>query len=178
MREARQQVQVGSGIADGAHRVQPLDTIRVIAERVARARGLEVWDIQSRRESVGHVVRIFIDRPGPAATPEESVSVEDCEQVNRELSTILDVEDPLPFTYVLEVSSPGLDRPLRGAGDYARFAGRLAKLVVSEAVDNQKAFEGRLRGVEGDVVVLEASNGRMHRLPLTLITRGRLEVEF
>ena len=157
---------------------QPLDTIRTIAERVAQARGLEVWDIQSRREATGHVVRVFIDRPGPAATPEESVSVEDCEQVNRELSTILDVEDPLPFTYTLEVSSPGLDRPLRGTGDYERFAGRLAKVVVSEAVDNQKAFEGRLRGVEGDAVLLEAPNGRMHRLPLRLITRGRLEVEF
>ena len=67
---------------------------------------------------IGHVVRVFIDRPGPAATPEESVSIEDCEQVNREISTILDVEDPLPFAYTLEVSSPGLDRPLRGADDY------------------------------------------------------------
>jgi len=158
--------------------VQPLDTIRAIAERVAQARGLEVWDIQSRREVTGHVVRVFIDRPGPAATPDESVSVEDCAEVNRELSTILDVEDPLPFAYTLEVSSPGLDRPLRNDGDYARFAGRLAKIVVSEAVDNQKAFEGRLRGVENDAVLLEAPNGRMHRLPLRLITRGRLEVEF
>jgi ribosome maturation factor RimP len=157
---------------------QPLDTIRTVAERVAQARGLEVWDIQSRREATGHVVRVFIDRPGRAATPEESVSVEDCEQVNRELSTILDVEDPLPFTYTLEVSSPGLDRPLRGTGDYERFAGRLAKVVVSEAVDNQKAFEGRLRGVENGAVLLEAPNGRMHRLPLRLISRGRLEVEF
>ena len=156
----------------------PLESIRAIAERVAHARGLEVWDIQSRREAIGHVVRVFIDRPGPAATPDESVSVEDCEQVNRELSTILDVEDPLPFAYTLEVSSPGLDRPLRSAGDYARFAGRLAKVVVSEAVNNQKAFEGRLRGVESDDVLLEAPNGRMHRLPLRLITRGRLEVEF
>ena len=157
---------------------QPLESIRAIAERVARARGLEVWDIQSRREATGHVVRVFIDRPGPAATPDESVSVEDCEQVNRELSTILDVEDPLPFAYTLEVSSPGLDRPLRSAGDYARFTGRLAKVVVSEAVNNQKAFEGRLRGVDNDDVLLEAPNGRMHRLPLRLIARGRLEVEF
>jgi ribosome maturation factor RimP len=156
----------------------PLDTIRVIAERVAQTRGLEVWDIQSRREAIGHVVRVFIDRPGAAATPDESVSVEDCAEVNRELSTILDVEDPLPFAYTLEVSSPGLDRPLRSDGDYKRFAGRLAKIVVSEAVDNQKAFEGRLRGVENDTVLLEAPNGRMHRLPLRLITRGRLEVEF
>jgi ribosome maturation factor RimP len=171
--------------------VQPLEQIRAIAERVAASRGLEIWDIQSRREAYGHVVRVFIDRPGPAATPDDSVSIEDCEQVNREISTILDVEDPLPYSYTLEVSSPGLDRPLRGVDDYRRFAGRLAKIVVKEPVDNQKAFEGRLRGVdregagdtasgrgEGDRVILEAPNGRIHHLPLRLITRGRLEVEF
>jgi ribosome maturation factor RimP len=158
--------------------MEPLAQIREIAARVAAPLGLEIWDIQSRRETTGHVVRVFIDRPGPAATPEESVSVEDCEQVNREMSTILDVEDPLPFTYTLEVSSPGLDRPLRDPADYGRFAGRLAKVVVREAVDNQKAFEGRLRGVDEGHVLLEALNGRMHRLPLRLIARGRLEVEF
>lgn len=158
--------------------MQPIDHIRAIAERVAAARGLVIWEIQSRREAPGHVVRVFIDRPGPSATPEESVSIEDCEQVNRELSTILDVEDPLPFAYTLEVSSPGLDRPLRGVDDYRRFAGRYAKVVVREAVDNQKAFEGHLRGVEDDVVLLEAPNGRVHRLPFRLVTRGRLEVEF
>jgi ribosome maturation factor RimP len=158
--------------------MQPLEHIRAIADRVAKSRGLEIWDIQSRREMGGHVVRVFIDRPGPAATPEDSVSIEDCEQVNREIGTILDVEDPLPFTYTLEVSSPGLDRPLRTPDDYRRFTGRLAKVVVSEAVDNQKAFEGRLCGVEQDDVLLEAPNGRTHRLPLRLITRGRLEVEF
>ena len=158
--------------------MEPLGQIRAIAERVAASRGLTVWDIQSRREAVGRVVRVFIDRPGPAATAEESVSIEDCEQVNREISTILDVEDPLPYAYTLEVSSPGLDRPLRDTADYERFAGRLAKVVVSEAVDNQKAFEGRLRGIEDGAVLLETSNGRMHRLPLRVITRGRLEVEF
>jgi ribosome maturation factor RimP len=163
--------------------LQPLDQIRVIADRVAASRGLEIWDIQSRREAGGHVVRVFIDRPGPSASPEESVSIEDCAEVNRELGTILDVEDPLPFAYTLEVSSPGLDRPLRHAGDYRRFAGRRAKVVVKEAVDNQKAFDGHLRGVEadpveGDTVLFEAPNGRMHRLPLRLITRGRLDVEF
>jgi ribosome maturation factor RimP len=125
------------------------------------------------------VVRVFIDRPGPSATPDDSVSIEDCEQVNREIGTILDVEDPLPFaSYTLEVSSPGLDRPLRGEQDYRRFAGRLVKIVVREAVDNQKAFEGRLRGVEDGTVLLEGPKARMHRLPLRLITRARLEVEF
>ena len=158
--------------------MQPLEQIRAIAERVAASRGLTIWDIQSRRESSGHVVRVFIDRPGPASTAEDSVSIDDCAEVNREMSTILDVEDPLPIAYTLEISSPGLDRPLRGEDDYRRFAGRLAKVVVSEAVDNQKAFEGRLRGLDGGEVLLEAPNGRMHRLPLRLITRGRLEVEF
>ena len=158
--------------------MQPLEHIRAIADRVARSRGLEVWDIVSRREPTGQVIRVFIDRPGPAATPEESVSIEDCAEVSREMGTILDVEDPLPFTYTLEVSSPGLDRPLRGPEDYRRFAGRLAKIVVNEAVDNQKAFEGRLRGVDDNTVLLEGPKGRMHRLPMRLIARGRLEVEF
>ena len=158
--------------------MQPIEQVRAIADRVAGAHGLEVWDIVSRREASGHVIRVVIDRPGPAATPEDSVSIEDCELVNRELSTILDVEDPLPFAYTLEVSSPGLDRPLRGADDYQRFAGRLAKIVVREAVDNQTAFEGRLRGIEDDNVLLEGPKGRLHRLPFRLISRGRLEVEF
>ena len=158
--------------------MQPLDRVRAIAERVASSHGLEVWDVVSRRETGGQVMKVFIDRPGPAATPDESVSIEDCELVSREIGTILDVEDPLPFAYTLEVSSPGLDRPLRGETDYRRFAGRLAKIVVSEAVDNQKAFEGRLRGVEEGAVLLEGPKGRMHRLPMRLIARGRLEVEF
>jgi len=156
---------------------QPLERIRAIAERVAASLGLTVWDVQSRREATGHVVRVFIDRPGASATPEESVGIEDCEQVNRELGTILDVEDVLPWSYTLEVSSPGLDRPLGGIDEYRRFAGRWAKVVVSEAVDNQKAFEGRLKGVDGDTVLLEAPNARVHALPMRLITRGRLDVE-
>jgi ribosome maturation factor RimP len=154
------------------------DRIRGIAERVARDRGLEIWDVVSRRETTGQVVRVFIDRPGPASTPEECVSIEDCAEVSREIGTILDVEDPLPFTYTLEVSSPGLDRPLRNVEDYRRFTGRMAKVVVAEAVDNQKAFAGRLKGVDGDAVLLEGAKGRVHRLPLALITRGRLDVEF
>ena len=158
--------------------MEALDRIRAIAERVAAPRGLEVWDIQSRREASGHVVRVFLDRPGQSSTPEESVSIEDCEYVNREMSTILDVEDPMPFSYTLEVSSPGLDRPLRNPDDYRRFEGRLAKIVVREAVDNQKAFDGRLRGVENEDVLLEGPGGRLHRLPMRLIARGRLDVEF
>jgi len=158
--------------------MEPLERIRALAERVAGARGLEIWDVVSRREAGRQVVRVFLDRPGPAAEPEDSVGIEDCEEVSRELGTLLDVEDPLPFTYTLEVSSPGLDRPLRDPADYERFAGRLAKIVTREPVNKQTAFEGRLRGVAEEAVLLEASNGRVDRLPLRLIARGRLEVEF
>src|ERR671914_1860991 len=152
--------------------MQPLEQLRAIADRVAASRGLEIWDIQSRREAIGHVVRVFIDRPGPAATPDESVSIEDCEHVNREISTILDVEDPLPFAYTLEVSSPGLNRPLRTAGDYQRFAGRLAKIVTREPINRQTAFAGRLRGIEGDQVLFENEGGKLIRLPLKAISRA------
>ena len=158
--------------------MQPLDQIRGIAERVAKSLGLEIWDVQSRREPSGQVVRVFIDRPGPANTAEESVSIEDCEHVSREMGTILDVEDPLPFAYTLEVSSPGLDRPLRGADDYRRFAGRRAKLVMREAVDGQTYFKGRLGGVEDGEVVIEGEDRRRHRVPIAIITRANLEVEF
>jgi ribosome maturation factor RimP len=94
---------------------------------------------------------------------------------------VLDVEPELVGEagrgYTLEVSSPGLDRPLRGEADYRRFAGRLAKIVTREPVDGQSHFEGRLAGVEG-VEVLVAQGKRMHRVPLDVISRARLEVEF
>ena len=145
---------------------------------MAAARGLLIDDVTTAREGRQYVVRVTLDRPGPAATPEDSVSIGDCEAVSHELGTILDVEDLLPEHSTLEISSPGLDRPLRQAEDYRRFAGRLAKIVMREPIDRQTAFAGRLRGVDGDEVLFEAEGGRMVRLPLGLIRRARLDVEF
>jgi ribosome maturation factor RimP len=156
-----------------------LSQIKAAAERVVEANGLEVVEVQLTRESVGWVVRVPIDRPGPAATPEESVGIEDCSLVSRELSTILDVEDPLDRAYTLEVTSPGLDRPLRHEADFRRFAGRLAKLVLEQPVDGQTFFNGRIQGVEGDeVVLLVGKKERAHRIPLAGIKRANLDVEF
>ena len=153
--------------------------IRAAAERVTAAHGLEVFDVQVTRESPGWVVRITIDRPGPASTPEDSVGIEDCTLVSRELGTILDVEEPLDRAYTLEVTSPGLDRPLRHEADFRRFAGRLASLVLEAPVDGQTFFNGRLQGVDGgDVVILVGKKERAHRIPLTGIKRARLDVEF
>ena len=169
---------------------QLIDRIRAVAERVAQSYSLEIFDVQFRRESAGWMLRIFVDVPwdpdAPGAqepagmVPGEggSVTVQDCERVSRDVSAILDVEELIPHHYTLEVSSPGLDRPLRNAADYRRFTGRLAKIVVSVAVDGQKHFEGRLQGLEADAVVVETTPGKRQRIPLGLITRARLEVEF
>ena len=155
-----------------------IEAVRTIAGRVAASRGVEIFDVQFRREASGMVLRVQIDRPGPAATAEESVSVADCAAVSRDLSAILDVEDVVPTAYTLEVSSPGLDRPLRHAEDYGRFAGRRAKIVMRVPVDGQGFFKGRLAGVEGSDVCIDADDGKRHRVPVDVIARGNLEVEF
>jgi ribosome maturation factor RimP len=155
-----------------------VEAIRAIASRVAASHGLEIFDVQFRREASGMVLRVQIDRPGPAATAEESVGVADCATVSRDLSAVLDVEDVVPSAYVLEVSSPGLDRPLRHTDDYRRFAGRYAKIVMREKVDGQGFFRGRLAGVEDHDLLIDADDGKRHRVPLGVITRANLEVEF
>lgn len=152
--------------------------IRGIAARVAASYGLEIFDVQFRREAPGMVLRVQIDRPGPAATADDSVSVEDCANVSRDLSAILDVEDVVPMAYTLEVSSPGLDRPLRGSRDYERFSGRRARIVTREKIDGQTFFKGQIAGVDGDAVVIDGEDRKRHRLPLGSITRANLEVEF
>jgi ribosome maturation factor RimP len=155
-----------------------VEQVKTAATRVAAGYGLEIFDVQFRREAPGMVLRVRLDRPGPAATAEDSVSVDDCARVSRDLSAILDVEDVVPIAYTLEVSSPGLDRPLRQLDDYRRFTGRRAKIVMRERVDGQGFFKGRLGGVEGSDVLIDGDDGRTHRVPVGVITRANLEVEF
>ena len=159
--------------------------IRDAAARVAASCGLEIFDVQLRRESIGNVLRVVIDRPdqGRVETPEDAVGIEDCQRVSQDLSAVLDVEEEelgeaaLAQEYTLEVSSPGLDRPLRHEADYRRFAGRLAKIVTNEPLDGQSAFAGRLRGIEEGHIVLEEGR-RTHRVPLGSVKRAQLAVEF
>jgi ribosome maturation factor RimP len=156
-----------------------------MAERVADSCGLEIFDVQLRRESIGTVLRVTIDRPdrGVPEKPEDAVGIEECRRVSQDLSALLDVEEEaigepaLDRNYTLEVSSPGLDRRLRHEADYRRFAGRLAKVVTTEPLNGQSAFSGRLSGVEEGDVVLEEGR-KTHRVPLARIKRGQLTVEF
>jgi len=166
-------------------KTERLARLRAVAERVARSYGLEIFDIQLRREPIGMVLRVIIDRPdrGVPERPEESVGIEDCQRVSQDLSALLDVEEDdieepaLGQEYTLEVSSPGLDRPLRGEADYRRFTGRLVKLVTKEPMNGQSAFAGRILAVEDGQVTLEEGR-RTHRVPVAKIKRGNLDVEF
>ena len=155
-----------------------VDKVRAIAGRVAAGYGLELFDVQFRREAPGMVLRVQIDRPGPASKEDDSVSVGDCASVSRDLSAIFDVAEVVPTAYTLEVSSPGLDRPLRRIDDYRRFTGRLAKIVMREKVDGQGFFRGTIAGVEGQDVLINGDDRRTHRVPLDVISRANLEVEF
>lgn len=162
-----------------------LARVRAVAERVARSYGLEIFDVQLRRESIGTVLRVIIDRPdrGLPEPLEESIGIEECQRVSQDLSALLDVEEDelgetaLGQEYTLEVSSPGLDRPLRDEADYRRFTGRLAKLVTKEPMNGQSAFAGRILGVEDGQVTLEEGR-KKHRVPVAKIKRGNLDVEF
>jgi ribosome maturation factor RimP len=121
-----------------------LEKVREIAERVAQSSGLGVWDLELKGSGANRVLRIFIDKP-------EGVSHDDCSAFSREVSTIFDMEDAVPGgAYVLEVSSPGLDRRLFKPEHFARFAGSLIKFSTREPIDGNRHFEGRLLGFAED----------------------------
>ena len=155
-----------------------LEKIRAVAERVAQSEGLEVFDVEWK---VGkqRLLRVYIDRPSDSEHPGFSgVTHQDCERVSEQLSVILDVEDLVPGpSYVLEVSSPGLDRKLIRPEDYERFRGRRAKIWTNQPVENLSFFDGRLAGF-ADGLVKIAMKDREMAVPFAEIRKANLVVEF
>ena len=147
------------------------DRVGAIALAAAAENGAEFVQSEILGTKRNPTVRVYIDKPG-------GVTLEDCSSVSRIIESALDADDLIPHSYTLEVSSPGLERPLRDPDDYARFAGRMAKIVVRDAVDGQMHFEGRVTGIEDGAVVLAVGRTKMVRLPYDRIARGRLAVEF
>ncbi len=134
-----------------------MQKIQEIAERVAASSGLEVVEVEMRGGGKHRMLRFFIDKPS-------GVTHEDCADFSREVGTILDVEDAVPGgAYLLEVSSPGLDRKLSKAADYERFQGSLLKLSTHEPIDGNRHFEGRLEKFEDGRITLDLS--QTHRKP-------------
>jgi len=147
--------------------------VHSVAERVTSGRGFELVDVEVKRERGGHFVRLYVDKEG-------GIGLDELQSVSEEVSAILDAEDPIDSTYTLEVSSPGLDRPLKSEADYRRFVGRLVKLSSYEPWEGRRHWTGRLQSVEdGEITVtLEKEKGTTARIPLEKIAHGRLEVEF
>jgi ribosome maturation factor RimP len=149
------------------------EIVTAIARRVAESHGYDLVDVEVQRGRGGQLLRLFVDKQG-------GIGLDELQTVSHEVSAILDAEDPIDSTYTLEVSSPGLDRPLRSEADYRRFIGKLAKVSSYELVDGRRHWTGRLASFEdGNVVLsLEKEGGTLVRVPFAKIAHGRLEGEF
>jgi ribosome maturation factor RimP len=135
-----------------------LDRVSEIAERVASSSGLEVVDVELRGSGNARMLRIFLDKGGAAeGDPLAGVTHGDCANFSREFGTILDVEDVMPGSYTLEVSSPGLDRKLSKAADFERFTGSRMKVMTRQPVNNNRYFEGRLESFREGILTLDLS---------------------
>ena len=147
-----------------------LEIIREMAKRVAMSEGLHVVDVELKGGNSNQLLRVFIDKPG-------GVSHADCALVSEQLSAMLDVEDIFSGRYVLEVSSPGLDRKLTRPSDYTYFVGRRARVVLKEATGEQRVLEGRLAGFENGRVRLDLGERGLQELDLNNIRKAQLVVE-
>jgi len=147
-----------------------------IAERLLTSLGMELVDVEYKREGRDMVARLFIDKEG-------GVSLDDCATVSRELSDILDAEDFIAEHYTLEVSSPGICRPLKKVADYERYVGRLVKvktfeLLPDDAGNKRKTFVGELTGISDGVVSIALKEGQHASIPLGKVAKANLEFEF
>ncbi len=147
--------------------------LAALVRSVVEPMGYELVGVEQCQRGGSHggsILRIYIDA-------EEGINLDDCAAVSHQLSGVLDVEDPIQSHYDLEVSSPGMDRPLFGAEHYNRFRGQRAKVRLGVKLKGRRNFEGLLAGVEGDCLRLEVE-GIVHELPLAMIESARLVPEF
>jgi ribosome maturation factor RimP len=172
-----------------------VERVREIADRVAASSGLEVVDIEFLGGGGARMLRVFLDKPAAAADANagsvvdstvgaghgvvHGVTHEDCANFSREFGTILDVEDVMPGSYTLEVSSPGLDRRLIKAADFSRFAGSRVKLTTRHPVNGNRHFEGRLESFEGGRLTLDLSvASHKSRKKMGAAAGQKIEIEF
>lgn len=141
-----------------------------LLQPVFKGVNLELVDVTYTKEGNGWYLRIFIDKPG-------GVGIEDCQSISRVIDKLLDEKDPIPQSYTLEVSSPGLERPLKKPADYDRFRGNLANITTYLPVEGKKNFRGRVIGLRGSDVVLSV-NGSEIVIPFEQVAGAHIEVEF
>jgi ribosome maturation factor RimP len=143
------------------------ETVAQVASTLAEKLGLEVVDVELAKEGGQRVLRVFIDREG-------GVLHEHCEKMSNALSDELDRLDPIEDSYLLEVSSPGIERPLKKVEDFTRFAGNLITISLFSPLDGQKKITGMLRGLDGQEILLEAEKKKMLRIPYSQVAKAHL----
>ena len=142
-----------------------------LIEPVVEGLGYEVVDIEYRPHPTNGLLRIYIDGPN-------GIQLEDCQAVSHQISSLLDVEDPIPGQFNLEISSPGMDRPLRKVADFERFTGEVIKVKLTvPTLEGQRNFTGTLKGIKNEEVILEM-DGETHYLPLDTIDKARIVPQF
>ena len=146
------------------------DIVKDMTEPIVEALGLELVDIEYLKEGGSWFLRIFIDKP-------EGITHDDCQAVSERIGLILDEKDPIPQSYILEVSSPGIERPLKKPADFERFRGHKVRASIFSPVNGQKEFIGELVGLENGHVVINVKNQNVS-LPLEHVARVRLEADF
>ena len=147
-----------------------LQEVREVVEPILKSQGYELVDLEYQRESRGWVLRIYLDREG-------GITLDDCTGVSHEVGAVLEVKDVIPNAYVLEVSSPGLTRPLKKPEDFNRFRNQLVKIKLYQPLDGRRHFKGSLLGLEGETVRVEA-DGQVFEIPLRSIAKANLEIDF
>lgn len=147
-----------------------MEEVRQVVEPILESQGMELVDLEYRRESQGWVLRLYIDREG-------GISVNDCAEASGEVGAVLEVRDLIPNPYVLEISSPGLSRPLKKREHFEKYRNRLVKIRTFEPVEGRRNFKGTLLGLEGESVRLEVE-GEIYEIPFQNIAKANLEVEF
>ena len=147
------------------------DRLRRLIQDIVEGQGYELVDAEFKGAGKNSILRIFIDEPA-------GISHRDCELVSEQVGTVLDVEDLIPSSYTLEVSSPGLERKLVKESDYTRFGGKLARIQTRIPLRQQKVFRGRLQGLHVGKVRLELPKGDLLEIPLDVIDEARLEFDW
>jgi ribosome maturation factor RimP len=147
-----------------------LQEVREVVEPILQSQGYELVDLEYQRESRGWVLRIYLDREG-------GITLDDCTGVSHEVGAVLEVKDVIPNSYVLEVSSPGLTRPLKKPEDFNRFRNQLVKIKLYQPLNGRRNFKGTVLGLEGETVRVEVE-GQVFDIPFPSIAKANLEIDF